>query len=178
MMPMDLCAGKSRYIRQWQHVSPSLILKGSTSRIETALAGLVITVLLTFAGCSNRPPAPDFTTLKRDLLELEQACGLDRDTALHHPKIFVASMNRLQNDNRLQREPRPRYAQFDVDLVLKLADLVQSLASSYVRQGALAELNWRELDNQHKNLLDAIRTAVAALEREEQHPPRPAPKAS
>ena len=105
---------------------------------------LLVSVLILFnaalLGCrrANAPPPPDFTTLKRDLLELDQAIGWDlsRRTALLHPDRFIAALEQLERDVRLQRDKPTGRAQELVAGVLASAQALRHAGALYVTEVA------------------------------------------
>ena len=84
------------------------------------------------------PPPPDFTTLKRDLLELDQAVGWDlsRRTALLHPDRFTTALEQLERDVRLQHDKPTGRAQEAVAAVLASAQALRHAGALYVAEVA------------------------------------------
>jgi len=84
------------------------------------------------------PPPPDFTILKRDLLELDQAIGWDlsRRTALLHPDRFISALEQLERDVRLQRDKPSGRTQEAVEAALASAQALRRAGAEYVAQVA------------------------------------------
>ena len=79
------------------------------------------------------PPPPDFTTLKRDLLELDQSLALSRRTGVVQPDRFVAALDQLERDVRLQRDKPSGIAQQGLEAVLTNAQVLRRAAALYAR---------------------------------------------
>ena len=103
---------------------------------------LVLCALLTSCRpAAPPPPPPDFTTLKRDLLELDQAVALDRRTALVQPDRFIRVLEQLERDLRLQRDKPTGLAQTGVEALLANARLMRQAGAEYARYAAIYHSN-------------------------------------
>ncbi len=139
-------------------------------------------------GCRPQTaPPPDFTTLKRDLLELDQSLGLSRRSGVVHPDRYIAALEQLERDYRLAREKPTGVAQQGLEAVLQNARLLRQAAAQYTARASaigydpdelpkdkLAGQWWALLEKLFLNFHpgpseDAIDLAVQALEAAE-HP--------
>jgi hypothetical protein len=83
------------------------------------------------------PPPPDFTILKRDLLELDQSLALSRRTGVVQPDRFVAALDQLERDVRLQRDKPTGVAQQGVEAVLANAQVLRQAAGHYAQAASI-----------------------------------------
>ena len=84
------------------------------------------------------PPAPpDFTILKGDLLELDQSIALSRLTGIAHPDRFIAVLDRLERDLRLQRDKPTGTTLMGVQDVIRLARIMRQAGAQYARWASI-----------------------------------------
>lgn len=152
------------------------------------LVSVLILISAALFGCRRaavpppRPPPPDFTTLKRDLLELDQSLVLSRRTGIVQPDRYIAAVQQLERDYRLQRDKPTGRAQQGVEAAIRAANLLGQAGAHYVAAyrrpddypNGEADRRWAILDAAYLDLhpstdQDAIDLAVQQLEAAE-HP--------
>src|ERR1035441_2178417 len=107
-------------------------------RPAISLVSVLILLSAALLGCRRAtapplpPPPPDFTTLKRDLLELDQSLGLSRRTGIVHPDRYIAAVQQLERDYRLQREKPTGPAQQGVEAAIRAANRLGQAGAQYV----------------------------------------------
>jgi len=111
------------------------------------------------------PPPKDFTTLKRDLLELQQSCGISREVGLLYPERLARQRNQLANDYKLQGPPRPVEADKSLKLTLQRCEELFTAARGY----AHVDPYWKLIDAS-LSLHCQTQLALEALEAEEHTP--------
>ncbi len=124
-----------------------------------------LAAILSTTSC-NHNPQKDYTTLKRDLLELGQHCQIRYTTGLVAPIEFAHDADRLANDYRLQREPRPKLADTDIRRVIVLTGLMRTSAAIHLQHDP-QDHHWQKLVEFHGYLTNTVPIAVTSLELDE-----------
>jgi hypothetical protein len=154
-------------------------------RPAIVIVSVLILLGTALLGCrpSAAPPAPpDFTILKRDLLELDQSLSLSRRTGVAHPDRYIAALEQLERDYRLQRDKPTGEAQTGVELAISVGRKIRETGNRYayyagLHDDARAEQWWTVLTHGYLILRpspekDLIDLAVQSLEAAEQPIPQ------
>ncbi len=137
----------------------------------------------TFVACHKAPPPPpDYSTLKRDLLRLDQSLqyGIQRGQGLNAPERFVADLEQLKIDYRVQKPPLDDFNRKMLGDLIGIAEVVRQAGAAHARytQGLPdvrtddAEFSWQLLKTNYVVLANPIDNhvllAVKSLELAEQ----------
>jgi hypothetical protein len=104
---------------------------------QIGIMGLIAALLGCRPGADAPPLPPDFTTLKRDLLELDQSLALSRRTGVQQPDRFIAALDQLERDYRLQRDKPTGLAQQLVEAVITNARVLRQAGAKYAAYAAI-----------------------------------------